>query len=55
MMPLLVDRGFANPVIVKRTKDLVARVGVAKVAENLATNMSGGQQQRFVIARSPGT
>jgi lipoprotein-releasing system ATP-binding protein len=52
MMPLLVDRGFATPVIVKRAADLMARVGLAKVAGNLATNMSGGQQQRVAIARA---
>lgn len=52
MMPLLVDRGFASPDIVKRAEDLMGRVGLAKVAGNLATNMSGGQQQRVAIARA---
>ena len=52
MMPLLVDRGFPSPDIVKRAEDLMARVGLAKVSRNLATNMSGGQQQRVAIARA---
>jgi lipoprotein-releasing system ATP-binding protein len=52
MMPLLVDRGFPNPDIAVRAHDLMARVGLEKVAGNLAMNMSGGQQQRVAIARA---
>ncbi len=52
MMPLLVDRGFPSPEIVGRAHDLMARVGLEKVAGNLAMNMSGGQQQRVAIARA---
>jgi lipoprotein-releasing system ATP-binding protein len=52
MMPLLVDRGFPSTKIRARADDLMARVGLAKVADNMATNMSGGQQQRVAIARA---
>ncbi len=52
MMPMLVDRGFPGAEIEKRAGDLLAQVGLAKVANNLATNMSGGQQQRVAVARA---
>jgi lipoprotein-releasing system ATP-binding protein len=43
MMPMLVDRGFPSPEIVARATDLLARVGLSTVADNLAGNMSGGR------------
>jgi lipoprotein-releasing system ATP-binding protein len=52
MMPLLVDRGFPGREIEARALDLMKRVGLEKVAGNLAMNMSGGQQQRVAIARA---
>ncbi len=52
MMPLLVDRGFPGADIAARAGDLMERVGLVKVAGNLAANMSGGQQQRVAIARA---
>jgi lipoprotein-releasing system ATP-binding protein len=52
MLPLLVDRGFPSAEIAAKAGDLMARVGLASVANNLATNMSGGQQQRVAIARA---
>ncbi|MCW6513055.1 ABC transporter ATP-binding protein [Lichenifustis flavocetrariae] len=52
LMPLLVDREFAGPDIVVKANALMARVGLAKVADNRAMNMSGGQQQRVAIARA---
>jgi lipoprotein-releasing system ATP-binding protein len=52
MMPLLVDRGFPSASIAARADDLLARVGLEKVAGNLAMNMSGGQQQRVAVARA---
>jgi len=52
MMPILVDRGFPSPDIASTAMDLMIRVGLEKVAGNLATNMSGGQQQRVSVARA---
>ena len=52
LMPLLIDRDFSGPDIVKKASALLARVGLTKVADNRAANMSGGQQQRVAIARA---
>lgn len=52
MMPMLVDRGFPTPEIKARAAQLLAQVGLAAVAGNLALNMSGGQQQRVAVARA---
>ena len=52
MMPMLVDRGFPNAAMRERANDLIARVGLTEVSDNLAGNMSGGQAQRVAIARA---
>ncbi|UZE49352.1 ABC transporter ATP-binding protein [Rhodopseudomonas sp. P2A-2r] len=52
MMPMLVDRGFPAADMEARSRQLLAQVGLEKVAGNLATNMSGGQQQRVAVARA---
>jgi lipoprotein-releasing system ATP-binding protein len=52
MMPMLVERGFPNAEIEQRAQVLLAKVGLEKVAGNLASNMSGGQQQRVAVARA---
>jgi lipoprotein-releasing system ATP-binding protein len=52
MMPMLVERGFPNTEIEQRAQTLLAKVGLEKVANNLAINMSGGQQQRVAVARA---
>lgn len=52
MMPMLVDRGFPAADMEARSLQLLAQVGLEKVAGNLATNMSGGQQQRVAVARA---
>jgi lipoprotein-releasing system ATP-binding protein len=52
MMPMLVDRGFPTAQMQARAEALMARVGLAPVAGNMAQNMSGGQQQRVAIARA---
>ena len=52
MMPMLVDRGFAGDDLTARARDLMGRVGLAKVADHMSMNMSGGQQQRVAIARA---
>jgi lipoprotein-releasing system ATP-binding protein len=52
MMPMLVDRGFPAPEIEDRASGLLAQVGLEKFGDNLANNMSGGQQQRIAVARA---
>jgi lipoprotein-releasing system ATP-binding protein len=52
MMPLLVQRGFANDEMRDRAAGLLDQVGLTPWAKNLASNMSGGQQQRVAIARA---
>jgi lipoprotein-releasing system ATP-binding protein len=52
MIPMLVERGFPNGEIEQRAETLLAKVGLEKVAGNLASNMSGGQQQRVAVARA---
>ncbi len=52
MMPMVVERGFPDRQCEARARHLVERVGLAKVADHLATNMSGGQQQRIALARA---
>jgi lipoprotein-releasing system ATP-binding protein len=52
MMPMVVDRGSAEPHSERLARKLIERVGLSKVADNLATNMSGGQQQRIALARA---
>jgi lipoprotein-releasing system ATP-binding protein len=37
---------------IERANELIELVGLSKVKNNLATNMSGGQQQRTAIARA---
>jgi lipoprotein-releasing system ATP-binding protein len=52
MMPLLLQRGFLDDVMVKRAERLLEQVGLTKWKNNNANNMSGGQQQRVAIARA---
>ena len=52
MMPLLVEHAFPNDDMRQRARDLLAQVGLTQWENNLANNMSGGQQQRIAIARS---
>ncbi|WP_375158830.1 ABC transporter ATP-binding protein [Bradyrhizobium sp. RDT46] len=52
MMPMLVDRGFPSADVEARANQLLAQVGLEKLAGNLANNMSGGQQQRVAVARA---
>ena len=52
MMPMLVDSGFPTREAEMRATELLTRVGLDRVARNLATNLSGGQQQRAAIARA---
>ncbi|MFA9465462.1 MAG: ABC transporter ATP-binding protein [Velocimicrobium sp.] len=52
LMPYLIKNGKASKEIVKQAEETLALVGLDKVKHNLATKMSGGQQQRTAIARA---
>ncbi|MEP7295265.1 MAG: ABC transporter ATP-binding protein [Burkholderiales bacterium] len=52
MMPLLGDAGFPNAQMVERADALLHSVGLTHRRDNLATNLSGGEQQRVAVARA---
>lgn len=52
LMPYRIKNGGTSKEIVARADQLMDLVGLAKVKNNLATKMSGGQQQRTAIARA---
>lgn len=52
MMPFLIRNGKETKEAVKRANDLIEIVGLTKVRNNKATDISGGQQQRAAIARA---
>lgn len=52
MMPFLILKGKETKEAVKRANDLIEIVGLSKVRNNMATDISGGQQQRAAIARA---
>lgn len=52
LLPWQIKNGRVTPEIRKRALDLMDLMGLSKVANNNATKMSGGQQQRTAIARS---
>lgn len=52
LMPFLIQNGKASREITKRAEEILRLVGLDKVKNNLATKMSGGQQQRTAIARA---
>jgi lipoprotein-releasing system ATP-binding protein len=52
LMPYLIKNPSASAQIKKRADDLFELVGISKVKNNLATRMSGGQQQRTAIIRA---
>lgn len=52
MMPFLIRNGKETKESVKRANDLIEIVGLSKVRNNMATDISGGQQQRAAIARA---
>ena len=51
MMPMLGAEGFANDEMRVRAAALIASVGLTAWQNNLAGNLSGGQQPRVAIAR----
>lgn len=52
LMPSLIRHGRPPAETVKRAEELLDMVGLGAVKNNLATRMSGGQQQRTAIARA---
>lgn len=52
MMPMLGDAGFPNAAMRDRALALLNSVGLSHRANNLATHLSGGEQQRVAVARS---
>lgn len=52
LMPQWVNNKKIEPEIQRRAEELIEVVGLDKVKNNLATDMSGGQQQRAAIARA---
>ncbi|NTV89183.1 MAG: ABC transporter ATP-binding protein [Clostridiales bacterium] len=52
LMPYRIKTGGVTPQIIKKANDLMELMGLEKVRNNLATRMSGGQQQRTAIARA---
>ena len=52
LLPVTIKKGRPDPSDVKRAEELMDLVGILNVKDNLATNMSGGQQQRTAVARA---
>jgi len=52
LMPYWIKKGKPSEEVLKRANDLFDLVGIAKVKNNPATRMSGGQQQRTAIIRA---
>ena len=52
VMPMLGAAGFADRVMTERAAELLATVGLTHRRDNLATNLSGGEQQRVAVARA---
>ncbi len=52
LMPYYIKSKKIDKALEKRAHELMDLVGLSKVKNNLAGNMSGGQQQRTAIARS---
>lgn len=52
LIPYLMKNSKPSKEIIERANELIDLVGLTKVKNNLATKMSGGQQQRTAIARA---
>lgn len=52
LMPFKINNNKVSKEVIDRAENLLEMVGLSNVKNNLAVNMSGGQQQRTAIARS---
>ncbi len=52
LIPYLIKRGKLDKDIMEKAEQLFEMVGISDVKNNLAQNMSGGQQQRTAIIRA---
>ncbi|WP_293503973.1 ABC transporter ATP-binding protein [Roseateles sp.] len=52
MMPMLGDAGFPSRAMGERARELLDSVGLSHRCDNLALNLSGGEQQRVAVARA---
>lgn len=52
LMPYRIKNGSLTPEIKERALELMNIMGLDKVKDNIATKMSGGQQQRTSVARA---
>lgn len=52
LIPYKIKNSTISKATIQRAEELLDIVGLSKVKNNLATNMSGGQQQRTAIARA---
>ncbi len=52
LMPYLINRWRPSREVIKRADELFEMLEITDVKHNLATRMSGGQQQRTAIARA---
>lgn len=52
LMPFLIKKSKPDQEVLERANELMELTGIDKVKNNLASNMSGGQQQRTAIARA---
>lgn len=52
LMPYKIKSSKVSKEVIERAEELLDLVGLSKIKNNLAVNMSGGQQQRTAIARA---
>lgn len=52
LMPCIIKSGKVSKEVYKKAEELFEFTGISKVKNNLAPNMSGGQQQRTAIVRA---
>lgn len=52
LIPYRISNSKPSKEILERAEELIELTGLTKVKDNLATDMSGGQQQRTAIARA---